>query len=41
MSADEIDRMMEESRRNDWREPWEEWRDVHCPDHPFLKHQQP
>jgi hypothetical protein len=28
MSADEIDRMIEESRRNDWREPWEECRDV-------------
>ena len=28
MSADEIDRMIEESRRNDWREPWEECREV-------------
>ena len=28
MSADEIDRMIAESRENDWREPWEECRDV-------------
>lgn len=41
MSADEIDRMIAESRQNDWREPWEECRDVHCPDHPSLNHQQP
>jgi hypothetical protein len=28
MSVEEIDRMIEDSRRNDWREPWEECRDV-------------
>jgi hypothetical protein len=28
MSVEEIDRMIEDSRRNDWREPWEECREV-------------
>jgi hypothetical protein len=28
MSIEEIDRMIEDSRRNDWREPWVECREV-------------
>lgn len=28
MSVEEIDRVIEDSRRNDWREPWEECREV-------------
>lgn len=28
MSVEKIDRMIEDSRRNDWREPWEECREV-------------
>jgi hypothetical protein len=28
MSSEEIDRMIEDSRRNDWREPWQECREV-------------
>jgi hypothetical protein len=28
MSVAEIDRMIEDSRRNDWREPWEECREI-------------
>ncbi len=41
MSANEIDHMIEKSRRNDSREPCEECRDVHCPDHSSLHHRQP
>jgi hypothetical protein len=26
--VEEIDRMIEDSRRNDWREPWEECHEV-------------